>query len=128
MAPQRSIVEAFEIRPGMKIGLVNEPGDIDRLLGTLPPGTEVFERASEPLDLLIYFSDELGNIKTRLPYLARFVADHASMWMVHPRGGLTDSSEEATAAVVSAGINAGLTVEGTAIVNQQWAAVRFKRR
>ena len=127
MGPQRSIVEAFEIRAGMKVGLVNEPDDFDELLGTLPPGAELLHRASEPLDVLIYFSDSLDSIKTRLPYLARLVAGDAALWMVHPRDGLGGSPEEGTAAVVRVGTDSGLTPDGTTVVNERWMAVRFRR-
>ncbi len=73
------------IEPGQTIAVVNEPPDFWDVMGPLPRGVEVVERASRPLDVLVYFSDTLENIERRLPAFAPMLAVGGALWVGHPR-------------------------------------------
>jgi hypothetical protein len=50
----------------------------------LPRGARLFERASEPLDVIVYFSDERANLERRVPVLAGFLAQEGFLWCLVP--------------------------------------------
>ena len=116
------LAERLGIVRGVKVAIVNEPeGWVDEL--ALPEGVVLFDRASEPLDVLVYFSDELANVDRRVPVFAGFLAPGGTLWMATP-----DSSKELARAVVEAiGVGAGLSVRGAEVVAAGWTAVGFER-
>lgn len=73
------------IKPGHTIAVVNEPPGFWELLRPLPRGVEALERASRPIDVLVYFSDSLENIERRVPVFAEMLAPGGALWVGHPR-------------------------------------------
>lgn len=82
-----SLAERLGIGEGARVGVVNEPDGFFQRLGPLPTGVRLFERASEPLDIVVYFSDTLANIEKRVPLLAQYLAPSGALWMAYPRAG-----------------------------------------
>lgn len=121
-APDDDLAALLGIRPGARLAIVNEPdGWQDRL--RLPEGVATFDRASEPLDVIVYFSDERANVARRLPVFARFLAPGGTLWMATPDGApdLTRSDVE------SIGAEAGLHALESAEVAPAWTAIGFRR-
>lgn len=116
------LAERLDIASGAKVAIVNEPeGWVDEV--SLPAGVVVFDRASEPLDVIVYFSDEVANVSRRVPVFAGFLAPGGALWMATP-----DSSKELARAVVEAiGIGAGLSVTRAEAVAAGWTAIGFER-
>lgn len=79
------------ITAGSTIAVVNEPPDFWSLLQPLPPGVEALDRASRPLDVLVYFSDTLENIERRVPAFEPMLNDGGALWVGHPRGKVPTS-------------------------------------
>jgi hypothetical protein len=92
------MAERLGIRPGQTIAVVNEPPDFWDLMEPLPRGVEVVERASRPLDALIYFSDSLENIERRVPTFAEMLVPGGSLWVGHPRAKIETVLVDRTAA------------------------------
>lgn len=86
------------IQPGHTIAVVNEPPDFWDVLGPLPPGVEAVERASRPLDVLVYFSDTLENIERRVPAFAPMLASGGALWVGHPRASIPTAHVDRTGA------------------------------
>lgn len=86
------------IEPGHTIAVVNEPPDFWDVLGPLPPGVEAVERASRPLDVLVYFSDTLENIERRVPAFAPMLASGGALWVGHPRAKIATVHVDRTGA------------------------------
>lgn len=118
------LVAALGIEAGRRIAIVNEPdGWLDHL-GPLPAGTTLFDRASEPLDVIVYFSDELANVERRVPVFAGFVRPGGIVWTATPEG-----SEELTpSAVDRVGRGAGLTPGERVRIAPGWSALPLERR
>ncbi len=92
------MAERLGIRPGQSIAVVNEPPDFWDLLRPLPRKVEVLERASRPLDVLVYFSDTLENIERRIPAFAEMIATGGSLWVGYPRGRIDTALVDRAAA------------------------------
>lgn len=112
------------IRAGARVAVVNEPEGWRAGLEPLPEGARLFERASEPLDVILYFSDEPANVARRLPVFAGFLAPGGTLWMATPA-----ASPELTAEVVRdiAG-GAGLAPAGELEPAPGWIARSFQAR
>ncbi|HEY7873915.1 MAG TPA: hypothetical protein VIG64_02215 [Actinomycetota bacterium] len=123
-SPTGELARALGIEPGARVGIVNEPdGWLDELT-PLPPGATLFERASEPLDVLVYFSDERANVERRVPAFAGFVAPGGTLWSAIP-----SSSEELDRAIVEEiAEGCGLQVDGHLAIAPGWTAFRLRKR
>ena len=119
----RGAASILGIRPGAKVAVVNEPdGWLDVLAP--PAGVTLYERASEPLDVIVYFSDELANVRRRVPVFAGFLVVGGVLWMATP----DDAADLGRDVVEAIGSAAGLVTAGALRVADGWTAVRFERR
>jgi hypothetical protein len=71
--------------PNANVALVNVRPETRALLSL--DDVQLLERASERLDVLIYCSDELANVKRRVHVLSGFVRSGGRMWVGHPAPG-----------------------------------------
>ncbi len=110
------------IKEGDAIAVVNEPPDFWEVVEPLPKGVEVFERASRPLDVIVYFSDELENIERRVPAFAEMVAPGGTVWVGHQR------AKVATVQVDRIGARAGLPTAELIEAGGGWLMRRFTKR
>jgi hypothetical protein len=110
------------IRPGHTIAVVNEPRDFWDVMGPLPPGVEAVERASRPLDVLVYVSDTLENIERRVPAFAPMLASGGTLWVGHPKEKIP------TTLVDRAGARAGLATAELIDAGGGWWMRRLTRR
>lgn len=114
---------ALGIEAGARVAVVNElAGWLDRL--TLPPGARLLPRASEPLDVVVYFSDEEANVRRRLPVFSSYLAPGGTLWAAVP----SDSPELTPEVVEAIGKDAGLVAAGRADLEPGWTATCFERR
>ena len=110
------------IRAGATIAVVNEPPGFWSLLRPLPPGVEALERASRPLDVLVYFSDDLENIERRIPAFGPMLNDGGTLWVGHPRDKIQ------TAYVDRAGARARLATAELIDAGGGWLMRRLVKR
>ncbi len=121
-AHDEDLAARLGIRPGTRVAIVNEPdGWLDRL--RLPEGVTSYERASEPLDVIVYFSDERANVARRLPVFGRFLAPAGTLWMATPEDAPDLTRED----VESIATGAGLTAVDAATIAPGWRAIAFRR-
>jgi hypothetical protein len=117
------LANALGISAGARVAVVNEPDGWLEELAPLPPGARLFERASEPLDVIVYFSDERANVERRVPVFAGFLAPAGSLWSAVP-----DASEELSGTIVEdIGRACGLSPRGTVAIARGWTAMRLGR-
>jgi hypothetical protein len=110
------------IKAGDAIAVVNEPPDFWKVVEPLPPRVEVLERADRPLDVIVYFSDELENIERRVPAFAGMVAAGGAIWVGHPRGKIP------TVHVDRTGARAGLATAELIEAGGGWLMRRLTKR
>ncbi|MDQ3958371.1 MAG: hypothetical protein M3273_08635 [Actinomycetota bacterium] len=110
------------IQRGQVIAVVNEPPDFWDALRPLPKGVEVLERATRPLDVLVYFSDSLESIERRLPAFEPMVAPGGSLWVGHP------PERFSTGLVDRAAAREGLATAELLVVGGGWSMRRFAKR
>jgi hypothetical protein len=105
------------------VAVVNEPDGWLEELSPLPDGVRLFDRASEPLDVIVYFTDERANVERRVPVFALFLASAGTLWSAVP----DESPELGLEVVAEVGRAAGLTASGTLPIAPGWTATRLRR-
>lgn len=116
------MAQRLGIRPGQTIAVVNEPPGFWDLMTPLPRNVEVLERAERPLDVLVYFSDELENVERRIPAFSPMLAGGGALWVGHPREKIP------TAHVDRAGARAGLATAELIDAGGGWLMRRLVKR
>ena len=102
---------------------MNEPeGWLDELT-PLPDGVRLYERASEPLDVIVYFSDERANVERRVPFFAQLLAADGVLWSAVPADSTTATPDVAAAA----GRAGGLVPDGSIPIGRAWTATRLRK-
>lgn len=118
------------IRPGGTVGVVNEPDAfLEWLAPTLPADVEVMrERATVPLDVLLYFTSSRESAESRVPYLARLLAPSGGLWVAYPKKAAKVETDLAFEVVQRIGLGAGLVDNKSCAIDDTWTAVRFVYR
>lgn len=115
------MARALGIAPGANLAVVNEPDGWLDVLAPLPRATRLFERASQPLDVIVYFSDERANVARRVPALAGFLAASGSLWSAVPTAG----TDVGPADVLEVARLSGLSARGSLEIAEGWTATRL---
>ena len=116
------MAQRLGIKKGDAIAVVNEPPDFWKILEPLPDGVEVLERASRPLDVIVYFSDSVDNVERRVPVFAEMVTAGGAVWVGHPREKIP------TVVVDRVGARAGLATAELIDPGGGWLMRRLKKR
>ena len=125
-APDTSLWTTLGLAPGGTLALVGTPDAFQ--VPELPAGARLLGRASEPLDVTVFFTSREATLRGRLPLLAPWVAEGGSLWIAWPRedsGRETDLSAEVIALAAS---EKGLASTGeVAVLDGTWRALRLAR-
>jgi hypothetical protein len=120
------LVKKLGIKEGTKVALVNEP-DGFRLNG-LPRGAKLYERASESLDVIMFFAESRRHLKRRFKVLAGFLSPAGGLWIAYPKKTSTIESDLSFEAVQEIGLEGGLVDNKSCAVDDNWSGVRFVYR
>src|SRR5262245_42982821 len=87
------------IKAGHRVALVNAPADFARTLGELPAdvGLLADPRSGPPLDVILFFTTRLADLKKRFAPLARRLVPAGGFWIAWPKkasGVATDLTED----------------------------------
>ena len=77
--------DTLGLQPGGTLALVGTPDAF--VTPELPAGARLLERASEPLDVTVFFTSREATLRGRMPLLAPWVAEGGSLWIAWPREG-----------------------------------------
>ena len=112
------------ITSGARVGFVNEPESFLAAVEPLPADVRFFDRASEPLDVIVYFSDTKANVERRVPLLGRYLATRGTLWVGYPNGSSipADLTQEDVRII---GRRSGLVASGEVRMDDDWVLVGF---
>ena len=120
-----SLWQTLGLGPGATLALVGTPDAF--AVPELPPGARLLERASEPLDVTVFFTSREATLRGRMPLLAPWIAEGGSLWIAWPRedsGRDTDLSAEVIALV---GAEKGFAAGEVAVLDGTWRALRLTK-
>lgn len=119
------LATALGITGGARVGFVNEPESFLTAVKPLPADVRLFDRASEPLDVIVYFSDTKANVERRVPLLGQYLAAGGTLWVGYPNRTSvpTDLTHEDVRII---GSNSGLVASGEICMDDEWTLVGFQ--
>lgn len=124
------LAKKLGIKEGSRVAIVNQPDDLDviGILGPVPQGVRFFDRASEHLDVLLFFSDSQRHLKRRFGVLAGYLDPAGGLWVAYPKKSSGVGSDLYFGSVQQIGLDEGLVDNKSCAVDETWTAVRFVRR
>ena len=115
------------IKPGHRLALVNAPNGFLRTLGELPEAVGVLTdvRGGSSLDVIVFFTSELADLKRKFKGLAQRMSPAGGFWIAWPKrasGVVTDLTEDIIRGV---GLDAGLVDNKVCAIDDIWSGLRF---
>jgi len=120
------LVKKFGIKEGFKVALVNEPDGF--VLKGLPKGVQMYQRASEPLDVILFFAESERHLNRRFTTLAGYLEPAGGLWIGYPKRSSPLASDLTFPIVQQVGLDAGLVDNKSCAIDETWSAVRFVYR
>jgi hypothetical protein len=117
--------DTLGLQPGGTLALVGTPDAF--VTPELPAGARLLERASEPLDVTVFFTSREATLRGRMPLLAPWVAEGGSLWIAWPREGSGRETDLSPELIASVGAPAGLAAGEVAVVDGTWQGLRLSR-
>lgn len=115
------------VKPGSRFAAVNAPDDFLAPLD-LPPDVRIFERATESLDVLLFFAESRSHLRRRFARLLEFLAPNGGFWVAYPKKSAAVETDLTFDYVQQAGLDLGLVDNKSCSVDETWTAVRFVYR
>jgi hypothetical protein len=113
------------IMPGARVGFINDPDSFRPAVEPLPTGVRLFERASEPLDVIVYFSDTKANVERRIPLVAPYLAEEGRLWVGCPPASSEIDTDLTGQDARTIGQNNNLVVFDEFPLNTDWSLIGF---
>ena len=123
--PSRLIKE-LQIKPAMRVMLLNSPPGYERALGKLPDGVVVVSRPRRPVDFVQLFCRSMAELKEGLPRATDHLKDDGVFWICWPKqtGPVpTDLNRDVLWRVM---LQAHFKPVAVVALNKTWSALRFR--
>ncbi len=113
------------IKEGHRLAFPGAPQGFRALLGELPSGAEVRERARGPLDVIVFFVTRRAKLEKRFERLRAAMDPAAGFWVAWPKrssGVETDMTEDVAREV---GVARGLVDNKVCAIDETWSGLRL---
>ncbi len=112
------------IRQGSKVSVLNPPSGFVQRLNPLPEGVEFVLTAATGLDVILFFTSDVEELRTRLPALSRAMAVNGAVWVCWPHSdGVRTSMSEAI--VRQAALDIGMVDNKFGELDPIWSGLRL---
>lgn len=114
------------IAPGCALALVGAPDGF--ALPDLPEGVRVLQRASEPIDVTLFFTSREQTLRGRMALLAPWIAPAGALWIAWPKPGSGHETDLSVEVIQAVGAEARLDGDAAASIDETWTALRLVRQ
>jgi hypothetical protein len=122
------LTKKLGIRTGSRVLLVSEPKGFRRTLGSLPPEAELRHQVRAPLDVIIVFATELGELRRRFGRLARALDASGRLWVAWPKKAAKVETDLSFEIVQRMGLDGGLVDNKSASIDDVFQGLQFVYR
>ena len=122
----KPLYKKLGITDGSRVAVVNAPDGF--ALDPLPDGVEVLERASRPLDVIVFFSESRSHLQRRFGPLMTFLEPSGGFWVAYPKKSSRIATDLSFDFVQQVGLDAGLVDNKSCAIDGDWSGVRFVYR
>ena len=119
------LVKKLGIKEGHRLAFPGAPEGFEELLGELPAGARVKNRASGPLDVIVFFTRSRAELARRLPALRGAMDPAAGLWIAWPKrssGVETDITEDVARDL---GADNALVDNKVCAIDETWSGLRL---
>ena len=113
------------IKAGHRVGLVGAPAGFEATLGALPAGVTLRKQLRGPLDVLVYFTKEAGDLAAKVERLGAAIEVDGAVWVAWPKRASkvpTDMTEDVVREVA---LPLGLVDNKVAALDETWSGLRL---
>lgn len=121
-----SLAKKLQLKPGMRLIVMNPPPGYVESLGELPEGARLEEKASGSFDFVQLFVKDSAELRRFAPKVARAVKHDGLLWISYPKRSAkvkTDLSRDVIWDLVK---DEGLLGVSLISVDDTWSAMRFR--
>jgi hypothetical protein len=119
-----SLSAMLGIKSGSKVCIINPPSGFVQKLNPLPDGVEFVITVATGLDVILFFTSDLEELRSRLPALSRAMGVHGGIWVVWPHSdGLRSTLSEEV--VRKAALDIGLVDNKFVELDPIWKGMRL---
>ena len=122
-----ALAKKLQLKPGMKVTLLNAPADAAAALRPLPEGASV--SAATTADAVIAFAKDDAELRKIAPQAVKAIRADGLLWLAYPKGSAkmnTDLNRDVLRETVAE--RHGLEGVSLVAVDQTWSAMRFRRK
>lgn len=124
----RTTADKLGIKAGLRVALVDPPGDYVRVLGKLPEGASLEEEPEETLPLTLWFVRDAEAYAAGIAGIARR-AIQTRIWVIYPKQQAGRSPSDLTQGFIrEAALSVGLVDYKVCSVNEVWTGLLFTRK
>jgi hypothetical protein len=113
------------VKENQRIALVNEPENFREQLGTLPEASEIVQRLSAPLDLVLLFVDREKTLAKQFPSLAKKLSSNGMIWVAWPKKSSGVPTDLIFDRVQRIGLACGLVDVKICAIDDVWSGLKF---
>ena len=123
-----SLPRKLGLAPGQRVHLPGAPAGFADLLGPLPPGVRVLRRARAPLDLVVAFTTQRGELARRLPALQAALAPAGMLWVAWPKRAARVPTDVTEDVVRELALPRGLVDVKVCAIDATWSGLKLVTR
>lgn len=112
-------------KPGMRVHYVAAPGDFAQLVGALPDGVRVLERAAPELDLVLLFVTERTALVRGLASLQPRLQPAGMIWVAWPKRASRVPTDVTEDVVREVALPRGLVDVKVCAINEVWSGLKL---
>ncbi|MQA98770.1 MAG: DUF3052 family protein [Actinobacteria bacterium] len=113
------------VKDGSRVAVVNEP---DGWALEVPAGVRLLQRASERLDVILFFSRTERHLRRRFGVLAGYLEPAGGLWVAYPKKSSDLETDLTFETVQAVGLDGGLVDNKSVAIDDDWSGVRFVSR
>ena len=123
--PISALAKKLQIKPGMKVALLNAPTDAAAALRPLPDGASV--SGATTADAVIAFARDDAELRKIAPQAVKALKTDGLLWLAYPKGSAkmkTDLNRDVLREAVAE--RHGFEGVSLVAVDETWSAMRFR--
>lgn len=121
------LTKKLGIKPGTTVVLTGAPDGFEATLGELAPGVTLRRGNRGARVITVWFETSAARLGKRIDTVAR-AAGAGMLWIAWPKGSSSIETDLTQAAVMEAGLDAGLVDSKVCAIDEDWSGLRFTRR
>jgi hypothetical protein len=117
------------LREGSRLTLLNAPENFGNVLGSLPAGVTIRQRAVGEADVIVLFATEFAKLRPQFVKAMTIMPSSGGMlWVAWPKKAAKTDTDLDEGLIRDYGLTTGLVDTKVCAIDENWSGRRFSRR